>query len=291
MIWIDMVKQLVLGMVQGFSEFLPISSSGHLKLFQHLLGFQSEENSFVSIMLHLGTLVAVFIVYHKLIWDLICEFFRMVKDLFTGKFRYSQMSSLRRMMVMIIISTSLLLLMVIPLGEHNLMDYLNMLNEAESLLPLGIAFMITGVLLIVTFIVNNRSQKRREDATLRDALLIGGSQCFATIAGISRSGSTMATGLLCGLSREYMVQYSFIMSIPPILAAALTEAKPILDGEVTMTVGVVPMIVGMLSATLFGVLSIKMIQWLLKKDRYKLFGYYCLTLGAVVITLSLCGLI
>ncbi len=288
---VEVVKQIFLGLVQGFSEFLPISSSGHLKLFQSLFGFKSTENSFISIMLHLGTLVAVFIVYHALIGSMIVEFFKLVKDLFTGRFRWSAMNETRRMVVMVFISTAVLLVMLIPFGSHNLMEYLEMLNEIESLIPLGIAFMVTGVLLIVTFIVNAKYQHRRTEPSVKDALVIGGAQCVATIAGISRSGSTMASGLLCGLSREYMVAYSFIMSIPPILAAAATEAKAVMESTAPLTVEVAPMVAGMLSAAIFGVLSIKAIQWLIKKDRYKLFGYYCLTLGVLVIILSLAKVI
>ncbi len=288
---VEVLKQIFLGLVQGFSEFLPISSSGHLKLFQSLFGFESEENSFISIMLHLGTLVAVFIVYHALIWNMIVEFFKLVKDLVTGRFRWSAMNDTRRMVVMVFISTAVLLVMLIPFGSHNLMEYLEMLNELESLIPLGIAFMITGVLLIVTFIVNAKYQHRRTIPNVKDALVIGGAQCVATIAGISRSGSTMASGLLCGLSREYMVAYSFIMSIPPILAAAATEAKTVMESSASLSVEVAPMVAGMLSAAVFGVLSIKAIQWLIKKDRYKLFGYYCLTLGVLVIVLSLAKVI
>lgn len=287
---VEIVKQFILGVVQGLSEFLPISSSGHLKLFQHFFEFESEQNSYISIMLHLGTLVAVFIVYYKLIWQMIIEAFKIIRDLCTGRFRWSQMTGTRRMVVMVFISTALLLVMLIPVGEHNIMDYLNMLNEMESLIPLGIAFMFTGILLIVTFIINAKYKQRRNEPTVRDALIIGGTQCLATIAGVSRSGSTMASGLICGLSREYMVAYSFIMSIPPILAAAATEVKSIMSTGAEMPVDILPMLVGMMSAMIFGVLSIKAIQWLLKKDRYKLFGYYCLTLGVVVVALSIAGL-
>jgi len=287
---VEIVKQFILGVVQGLSEFLPISSSGHLKLFQHFFEFESEQNSYISIMLHLGTLVAVFIVYYKLIWQMIIEAFKIIRDLCTGRFRWSQMTGTRRMVVMVFISTALLLVMLIPVGEHNIMDYLNMLNEMESLIPLGIAFMFTGILLIVTFIINAKYKQRRNEPTVRDALIIGGTQCLATIAGVSRSGSTMASGLICGLSREYMVAYSFIMSIPPILAAAATEVKTIMSTGAEMPVDILPMLVGMMSAMIFGVLSIKAIQWLIKKDRYKLFGYYCLTLGVVVVALSIAGL-
>ncbi len=289
MLWIESIKLFVLGMVQGFSEFLPISSSGHLKLFQHFFQMESDGNSFVSIMLHVGTLGAVLIVYHRLIWDLIVEFFKTIGDVFTGRFRFKTMNSTRRMMVMLICATLVLGIMVIPFGEHSLKDYMEMLNELPNLVPLGIAFMVTGVLLITTFVITAKRKKNRNDATIRDALIIGGSQCVATMAGISRSGATMATGLLCGLSREYMIRFSFILSIPAIAAAALSETKTVIEDPSTLSVDLLPVVVGMISALVFGILSIKMIEWLLRKDRYQLFGYYCLTLGLIVVILGLIG--
>lgn len=284
----EILKQIILGMVQGFSEFLPISSSGHIKLFQHLFGYAGEENLFVSVMLHLGTLVAVLIVYHRLIGQMIVEFFTSIRDICTGRFRFQGMNPQRRMMVMIIISTALLGLMVIPIGSHSLKDYIEMLNGCESLWPLGIAFLVTGALLIFTFRVTAKQKHVRSGAKVKDALIIGGAQCVATISGVSRSGSTMAAGILCGLSREYMVKYSFILSIPAILAAALSDAKDAMAGEIS--VEVLPLLAGIISAMIFGVISIKMIEWLIRKDRYNIFGYYCLTLGIVVLIVSILGL-
>ncbi len=282
---IEIVKHIILGMVQGLSEFLPISSSGHIKLFQHIFGYTGEENLFVSIMLHLGTLVAVLIVYHKLIGDLIVEAFKAIGDIFTGKFSFKSMNSHRRMLVMLILATAMLGIMIIPLGEHSLKDYIEMLNGCESIIPLGFAFLFTGVLLIVTFYVNKRNKNFHSDATVRDALIIGATQCVATISGISRSGSTMASGLLCGLSREYMVKFSFIMSIPAILAAALSDAKDAISGEIS--VDILPLLCGIVSAIVFGILAIKLIEWLIRKDRYSLFGYYCLALGTFVLVYSI----
>jgi undecaprenyl-diphosphatase len=277
-------------MVQGLSEFLPISSSGHIKLFQHLFGYQGEDNLFVSIMLHLGTLVAVLIVYHKLIWDMVKEAFLSVRDICKGQFSFKEMNQTRRMLVMILLSTILLGFMIIPLGENSLKDYIEMLNTCESLIPLGIAFLVTGFVLILSFRITAKQKSPRQNATVKDALIIGGAQCVATISGISRSGSTMVTGLLCGLSREYMVKYSFIMSIPAILAAAASDASEVISGEVTLSVDVLPLIVGVLSAMIFGVLSIKMIEWLIRKDRYNLFGYYCFALGVTVLVLGIVGI-
>lgn len=283
---IEILKNIVLGMVQGLSEFLPISSSGHVKLFQTIFGYTGEENLFVSIMLHVGTLVAVLIVYHKLIWDLVLEGFRSVGDLCTGKFSFKTMNSNRRMLVMLLLATAMLGFMIIPFGQYSLKDYIEMLNGCESLIPLGFAFTATGILLISTFYFNKkRKTKLHGDATVKDAIIIGSAQCIATISGVSRSGSTMGAGLLCGLSRDYMVKFSFIMSIPAILAAALSDAKDAISGDIS--VEWLPLFFGILSAVCFGILAIKMIEWLIKKDRYSLFGYYCIGLGAFVLIYSL----
>ena len=282
---IEIIKHIILGMVQGLSEFLPISSSGHIKLFQHIFGYSGEENLFVSVMLHLGTLVAVLIVYRKLILEMIVEAFRTIKELFTGKFSFNNMNSTRRMLVMIVLATAMLGIMIIPLGKHSLKDYIEMLNGCQSILPLGFAFLVTGVILILTFYLNKKRESFRDDATVKDALIIGGAQCIATISGISRSGSTMASGLLCGLSREYMVKFSFIMSIPAILAAALSDVKDAIQGDIN--VEMIPLLCGIVSAMVFGILAIKLIEWLIRKDRYSLFGYYCLALGLFVIVYSI----
>ncbi len=284
--WIEIIKNIILGMVQGLSEFLPISSSGHIKLFQTIFGYNGESNLFVSVMLHLGTLVAVLIVYYRTIGELIQEAWYIVVDLCKGRFSFKTMNSARRMLVMLILATAMLGFMIIPLGEHSLKDYIEMLNGCDSLIPLGIAFLVTGVLLISTFYFNQyRKNLLHSDATIKDALIIGGAQCIATISGISRSGSTMASGLLCGLSREYMVKFSFIMCIPAILAAALSDAKDAIIGEIT--VDWLPLAFGIVSAMIFGILAIKLIEWLIKKDRYSLFGYYCLALGLFVLIYSL----
>ena len=115
----------------------------------------------------------------------------------------------------------------------------------------------------------------------------GGAQCVATISGISRSGSTVCAGLLCGLNREYMVEYSFIMSIPVIIASALSEGKDAVSAGISVQTG--PLIAGIIAALVSGIAAIKLIQWLIRKDRYKLFGYYCLAIGVLTLVLGIFG--
>ena len=282
------LQGLFLGIVQGLAEFLPISSSGHLSLFQHLFGLDPNNNLFITVMMHVGTLAAVFIVYYKVIWKLIKEFVFSVRDIFTGKFSFKGMIRYRRMMVMIIISTAMLLIMVLPVfGGYSLKDGAEAINNSKSIVPLGFAFIITGVFLVMTFKILNTYKKTRNGAKVKDALIIGGAQCVATISGISRSGSTVCAGLLCGLNREYMVEYSFIMSIPVIIASALSEGKDAVSAGISVQTG--PLIAGIIAALVSGIAAIKLIQWLIRKDRYKLFGYYCLAIGVLTLVLGIFG--
>ena len=277
----EYLEKIILGFVQGLTEFLPVSSSGHLKIFQSLFGYNPESDLFVSIMLHLGTLVAVFICYYKLIGSLIKEFFGSVKDICTGKFSWKGMNSDRRMMFMVIIATSLLVFMIIPFGKYSLKDYIEMVNGVNSLIPVGICLVVTGILLLVSHHVAEKGKFTHKDATVKDTLIVGATQCVATLSGISRSGSTVAAGLLCGLSREYMVRFTFILSIPTILAAAASDAGDAFSGKIVVDAG--PLVAGIISAIVFGILSIKFIEWLIKKNRYNLFGYYCAAIGVAVI--------
>ena len=282
------LQGLFLGIVQGLAEFLPISSSGHLSLFQHLFGLDPNNNLFITVMMHVGTLAAVFIVYYKVIWKLIKEFVFSVRDIFTGKFSFKGMNRYRRMMVMIIISTAMLLIMVLPVfGGYSLKDGAEAINNSKSTVPLGFAFIITGVFLVMTFKISNTYKKTRNGAKVKDALIIGGAQCVATISGLSRSGSTVCAGLLCGLNREYMVEYSFIMSIPVIIASALSEGKDAVSAGISVQTG--PLIAGIIAALVSGIAAIKLIQWLIRKDRYKLFGYYCLAIGVLTLVLGIFG--
>ena len=198
------------------------------------------------------------------------------------------MNRYRRMMVMIIISTAMLLIMVLPVfGGYSLKDGAEAINNSKSIVPLGFAFIITGVFLVMTFKISNTYKKTRNGAKVKDALIIGGAQCVATISGISRSGSTVCAGLLCGLNREYMVEYSFIMSIPVIIASALSEGKDAVGAGISVQTG--PLIAGIIAALVSGIAAIKLIQWLIRKDRYKLFGYYCLAIGVLTLVLGIFG--
>lgn len=285
----SIIKAIILGLVQGITEFLPISSSGHLSLFQHFLGVSGEGSLLFSVLLHLGTLIAVFIVFHKTIFELITECFDLIKLIFTGKFKFSELTGKKKMLFMFVISCVPLLLLLIPVGNGlKLMDVLSSFSEDDSILVEGFCFLVTGVLLLISTYIGKRKELSNEVNT-KDAIAIGIAQAFAAgFPGISRSGSTISTGMIFGVSKETMVEYSFILGIPAILVANLVELKDAID--VGAHLEILPTIIGIIVATVSGVACIKLLQWILKKDMWKYFGFYCLLLGVVVIICSILGL-
>lgn len=282
-------KAIILGIVQGITEFLPISSSGHLSLFQHFLQVDGEGSLLFSVLLHLGTLIAVFIVFYKTIFELVIDAFGLLKDIFTGKFKFKKLRGKKKMLVMFFFSCIPLLLLLIPVGnDMKLMDVLGRLSEDDSILVEGICFLLTGALLLMSTYVSKKKTLTREVNTL-DAFAIGIAQAFAAgFPGISRSGSTISTGMICGVSKENMVEYSFILGIPAILVANAVELKDAV--EMGAQLELLPTVIGIIVAAVVGIACIKLLQWILKKDMWKYFGIYCLILGIFTIICSIIGL-
>lgn len=285
----SIIKAIILGIVQGVTEFLPISSSGHLSLFQHFLNVDGEGSLLFSVLLHLGTLIAVFIVFHKTIFELIIDAFGLVKDIFTGKFKFKQLQGKKKMLVMFVFSCIPLLLLLIPVGnDMKLMDVLGGLSEDDSILVEGFCFLFTGLLLLSSTYISKKKTLNREVNTI-DAFAIGLAQVFAAgFPGISRSGSTISTGMICGVSKEYMVEYSFILGIPAIIVANAVELKDAVETGAQLEL--LPTIIGVLVAAVVGVACIKLLQWILKKDMWKYFGFYCLVIGIFTIICSVLGI-
>ena len=285
----SIIKAIILGIVQGVTEFLPISSSGHLSLFQHFLGVTGEGSLLFSVLLHLGTLIAVFIVFHKTIFELVVECFDLLKMIFTGKFKFSKLEGKKKMLFMFVISCVPLLLLLIPVSnDMKLMDVLSGFSEDDSILVEGFCFLVTGVLLLVSTYIGKR-KTLKDEVGPKSAIAIGLAQVFAAgFPGISRSGSTISTGMVFGVSKETMVEYSFVLGIPAILVANIVEFKDAID--VGAQLEVLPTVVGIVVAAVSGVACIKLLQWILKKDMWKYFGFYCLLLGAVVLIYSFLGI-
>ena len=285
----SLIKAIILGFVQGVTEFLPVSSSGHLSLFQHFLGVSGEGSLLFSVLLHLGTLIAVFIVFHKTIFELIFEAIDLVKDVFTGKFKFKELVGKKKMLVMFVVSCVPLLFLLIPVGnDMKLMDYLGRFSEDNSILLEGFCFVFTGVLLLTSTYISKNNNLNKQINTPQ-AFIIGIAQAIAAgFPGVSRSGSTISTGMICGVPKSDMVEYSFILGIPAIIVANIVELKDTI--EINAEFELLPTIIGVIVAAVVGVGCIKLLQWILKKDMWKYFGFYCLAIGVISIICSILGL-
>lgn len=274
----SIIDAIIQAIVQGLTEFLPVSSSGHLSLAQHFMGVNGESALLLSIVLHLGTLLAVFVAYYKTIWELIKEVGYSVRDIFTGRFHFKGMGENRRLLVMLIVATLPLCLF------YFIKDPIKGISSDDSILIEGFCFLYTGMILFLSDRFG-KGKKRVGDIKGKDALTIGVFQGIALLPGVSRSGSTIAGGLFCGLSRATAVKFSFLMSIPPILAGALTEFMDY--RESAETVDMLPLAIGFIVAAVVGFLAIKLVRWLVKTDKFRVFAYYTLALGVVVIIISI----
>ena len=295
-------EAIIQGIVQGLTEFLPVSSSGHLSLVQHILPSTSDGSSDVgnqafSLFLHFGTLLAVFIVYREIIWKMILEFFSMCKEIFTRKFvwKLDQMNKERRMVIFVVVASAFAILLFLPVlgwmgletgGEpvRKLSDLAEYFSNDNSIMAEGIFFTLTGILILLARIDN--SPKNKDGViTMKNACAMGVGQCIAAMPGISRSGTTTTMGLLTGAEKNTALEFSFIMGIPAILAANLLEIK---DTDWTTVHGstIVAIIVGVVVSAVVGVLAIKMLKWIVSNDKFHYFGYYCLILGIAVIIIA-----
>ena len=265
--------------MQGLTEFLPVSSSGHLSLYQHFTGNSGEGALLFSAVLHLGTLVAVFTAFRKTIWELIKELGFMIKDIFTGKFKWKEMNPPRRAIIMMIIS----LLMLIPF--YIFKDFFEGVSEDSDIIVEGICFLYTATILFFSDRCV-KGNKKFGDITVKNAVTVGAFQGVALLPGVSRSGSTISGGLFCGFERETAVQYSFILGIPAILGGCLLQVKDAVDQK-AMDIEPLNFAVGFIVSAIVGICAIKMVNWLVKSDKFKIFAVYTLILGVVVIGIGI----
>ena len=264
------IEAIILGLVQGLSEFLPISSSGHLALLENLFEIKEDSVIFFAVLLHIGTLVSIFIVYHEDIYALIKELFLLFKDIFTGKGLRIEERPIRKLGIMIIVSS-------IPTAIMGLLfsDYIDRIFG--SLTVISICWIITGFILLFSEKLNN-NKKEIEGMKYRNAIFVGICQGLAIMPGISRSGSTIVGSLVTGLKREFAVEFAFLISIPAILGSAILEfPKAIKAGIEPSTIG--PMIVGFLVAAISGYFAITTMIRIVSKHRMRYFSYYVWILG------------
>lgn len=275
----NIFEAIMQGIIQGLTEFLPVSSSGHLSLYQHFTGNSGEGALLFSAVLHLGTLVAVFTAFRKTIWELIKELGFMIKDIFTGKFKWKEMNPPRRAIIMMIIS----LLMLIPF--YIFKDFFEGVSEDGDIIVEGICFLYTATILFLSDRCV-KGNKKFGDITVKNAVTVGAFQGVALLPGVSRSGSTISGGLFCGFERETAVQYSFILGIPAILGGCLLQVKDAVDQK-AMDIEPLNFAVGFIVSAIVGICAIKMVNWLVKSDKFKIFAVYTLILGVVVIGIGI----
>lgn len=264
------IEAIVLGLVQGLSEFLPISSSGHLALLENLFEIKEESVLFFAVLLHIGTLVSIFIVYHEDIYALIKELGLLFKDIFSGKGLRIEERPIRKLGIMIIVSS-------IPTAIMGLL-FSNFIDRVfGSLIVISICWIITGFILFLSEKLKSNN-KEIQGMKYRNAIFIGICQGFAIMPGISRSGSTIVGSLVTGLKREFAVEFAFLISIPAILGSAILEfPKAIKAGIDPSTIG--PMIVGFLVAAISGYFAITTMIRIVSKHKMIYFSYYVWVIG------------
>lgn len=271
------ISAIFQAIIQGLTEFLPVSSSGHLSLYQHFTGNSGEGALLFSAILHLGTLFAVFIAFWDTIWNLICESCRMVKDIFRRQFSFKEMNGDRRAVLMVILSTAVL----IPF--YIFKDFFEGFAEDSTIFAEGICFLYTAAILLLADKCP-KGNKNLGDITVKDSVFVGFFQSIALLPGVSRSGSTISAGLFSGYARETAVKYSFILGIPAILGGCLVEVKDAIKTDMSFSW---TYILGFIVAAVVGICAIKMVNWLVKTDKFKIFAYYTGALGVIVILISI----
>lgn len=251
-------QAIVLGIVQGLTEFLPVSSSGHLAIGRELLGVGAGGDLVFEVAVHAATAIAIIVVFWK-------EILRLLGGLF--KFRYNEETKY-------ILKICLSMIPVFIVGVF-FKDYVEV--AFGSLLVVGIGLVVTGILLALS----DGVKKQGEEISFWQALVIGLGQALAVIPGLSRSGTTISTGLLCGVKRESVAQFSFLMVLVPVLGEAFLD---VVGGEVaSSSTAVIPLILGFIAAFASGLLACKAMIALVKRAKMKWFALYCAVVGVIVI--------
>lgn len=258
----EVIKALILGIIQGFTEFLPISSTGHLVLGRKFLGLE-DAGLFLDTLLHFGTLIAVIAVF----WD---DIIGLLKKPFS------------RLGILIIVGT-------IPTAVIGLAfeDYFEEISKTGS--TIGVEFLVTGFILWYADQMKKRGNKGIEDITLKDAFLIGTLQGAAILPAISRSGLTIATSLFRGIEKQTAARFSFLLSLPAILGACLLQGKKVMEQQVE-SISLLSLLVGTFASAICGYIAVKWMLQILNKGSLKIFAVYVFILGGIIIVLQFFGM-
>lgn len=263
-------QAVILGLIQGLTEFLPVSSSGHLAIGRELLGIEASEDLVFEVCVHAATVLATIVVFRHQIWKLLCGLF---------KFTYNDETD-----YILKICVSMIPVFVVGVFFKDFVEGL-----FGSLTVVGAALVVTALLLYFSDKKksgdNGAEQESRNGLSFRQALFVGLGQALAVIPGLSRSGTTISTGLLCGMKRADVAQFSFLMVLVPILGEAFLD---VVGGDMASSaIGLMPLALGFVSAFLSGLFACRVMIALVKKANLKWFALYCALVGIVTVTLSL----
>ena len=271
-----LLKAIILAIVQGITEFLPISSSGHLAILQILFNIK-EGNVFFSQVLHFGTLLSILLVYHKQVINMIVEFFKMLGSLIRRE--KIELNHYQKLALYIILAT--IPTVIIALFIEKYLDQLYM-----SSLIIGLCFIITAFMIyFIDINIHGKNTTRITDAGVPKVLAIGAVQGVAALPGISRSGSTIFISHILGINKKDAVDFSFLLAIPAMLGGFILGLKDIFKegSQVSFDINA---IVGLIVSFITGVLAIRLIKVLIKKKKFHVFSYYLVVLGIICIVLN-----
>ncbi len=288
------------GILQGLTEFLPVSSSGHLAIYQHITGL-SDNNLFFSVMLHVGTLAAVLCVYFKTVIKLFGALGSIIKKIFTRKFKWKEMTPNENMAMMIIIGLLPLFALFLPIPGTGLKlkDLGDKFAMDGYFIIVGLALTATSALLFFggrkrqpVKVIDGKKYRRKHRKTFRvvDAVIVGFTQCAAALLpGLSRSGSTLAAGQFRGIEKQSALDFSFLLGTPAIVAAALLELKDVIfsSDNGIKDINIAYVLVGMVVAGVVGFIAIKLFKWLLTTNKMFIFILYTAAVGLVIILISI----
>jgi undecaprenyl-diphosphatase len=266
-----LAEAILCGIIQGLAEFLPISSSGHLAIVHSFFRMEGSPGSLAfDLLLHLGTLIVVFVFYHQDIFSLIPAFFTMTGKIFRGRIRFSEWSKDERFVFLLIVAT-------VPLAVALFLeDQVELLSSYPK--AVGMILIVNGLVLLLADFAAKRKKPR--PLTPRGALGIGIFQLAAILPGLSRSGSTISGGLLFGLTREDAVRFSFLMSVPAILGANVMHIPSVFGTPVARAeLGIY--LIGMAISMVVGFCAMKCLIYISKRSRFGAFAYYCMAVGLV----------
>ena len=270
------IQALLMGLLQGFTEYLPVSSSGHLAIASELFGVDGESNLLFTITVHVATVLSTLVILGSEIVNIIKGSFGSLNP--NGK-GLNRLNPDQRYVLNIVVS-------MIPIGIVGVF-FKDKVEEifGSGLMVVGICLLLTAALLTFSYLARPR---QRENISLRDAFIIGLSQALAVLPGLSRSGTTIATGLMLGNKKASMAQFSFLMVIPPILGEALLDVLKMLKGEdLGGEIGMLPLAVGFVAAFISGCVACKWMIGIVKRGKLISFAYYCALAGVVTLIYSL----